>query len=293
MLLSVALGGRVGDPGGNQQRQRPSGEVPEGLFAVAQGVCGVLQRLLDLPPAFEEIAAEPTELVFDRTELAPAWLNVVGLQGGALLLDGEEALTQPTQLLFGLEELGAGTIVETLGALAPLVDADVLVELLDEVEAEEVLYGRSYEGGGLVGRGVPLDLFTVEEEQVGDVVGQQVVDLGHPVVDQGGGEAVVLEDTKLFAALAARVLAPSAAQRVAILGAVSGVTEGELNGGAPVGGLVVDAAGEIIGVAETPAARCLGAGAKEDELERVEEGGLAAAVETAEQHYGLVGCRWG
>ena len=28
LLLLIALGGRVGDAGGDQQRQRPSGEVP-------------------------------------------------------------------------------------------------------------------------------------------------------------------------------------------------------------------------------------------------------------------------
>ena len=101
---------------------------------------------------------------------------------------------------------------------------------------------------------------------MGDVVGQQVVDLGYPVVCQGGGRVVVLADLKMFAAFAACVLAPSAPQRIAILDAVVRVTEGELNGGAPVRRLVVDAAGEIIRVGEAPAARGLGEGTKEDKL---------------------------
>ena len=41
LLLLVALGGGVSDAGGDQQRQRSSGDVPEGLLAVAQGDCGV------------------------------------------------------------------------------------------------------------------------------------------------------------------------------------------------------------------------------------------------------------
>ena len=92
---------------------------------------GFLKCLLDLPPAFIQVTAEPTKLVFDRTVFAPAWLDVVSPQRGTLLLHRDEVLAELAQNLFGIEELRAAVIVETLRALASFVDADVLVELLD------------------------------------------------------------------------------------------------------------------------------------------------------------------
>ncbi|MCY3733386.1 MAG: hypothetical protein OXG42_03820 [Chloroflexi bacterium] len=67
----------------------------------------------------------------------------MSLQRSALLLHGKQPLTEPAQLLFGLNKPGTGAFVKTLGALSPLVDTDVLVELLDEVKAEKILYGRA------------------------------------------------------------------------------------------------------------------------------------------------------
>ena len=124
-----------------------------------------------------------------------------------------------------------------------------------------------------------------------DVVRQQVVHLGHPIVSQGPREAVVLEDAKFLAALAGSVLTPSAPQGVPILYTICGVTEGDLDSSTAIGGFVVDATGEIVGVAEAATARGLRASTEEDELESVENGRLAPTVETTEQNDRLTGRR--
>ena len=109
---------------------------------------------------------------------------------------------------------------------------------------------------------------------------------------RAGAGPVVLEDAELLAAFAVDVLVPCTPQRVAIFDAGGGVAKSDLNAGSPVGGLVVDAARKIVAVAEAATARGPGAGAKEDELERVEEGRLPAAVETAEEDDRLAGRWW-
>jgi hypothetical protein len=197
---------------------------------------------------------------------------------------------RPGRLVLPFQLLGPGPLLRRPRLLRQprLHHRGVGGEPFDQVQPEQRLDRRPQRRAAAGVLRQRPDLLAVEEEQLRDLQRNQLLDDLRPVARQCGAVQLVLVDAERLAELAVLGL-PCAAHLVAVVLAVGGVTEGE--GDADpfgFGDAVVNGLAEEVIVGEAAALGAAGAGPVQGELDGVEQGGLAAAVDAAEEDDGQV-----
>ena len=182
-------------------------------------------------------------------------------------------------------------VVLVFSPLPSLVGPEVFLQLIDDVEAEEVADRRSDQLHGTVPRRVALDLLAIEEEQVGDVRRDKVLDLADPVLGQRVVAMPVLDHLEVLP-VAAGAPAPRSMQPEAVFPAVDGVAKRELDGGPARIRAAMDAAGQVVPVGQSVPVGYLRERPVQTKLHGVQQGRLAVAVEPAEEDDRPAGVGW-
>ncbi len=169
-----------------------------------------------------------------------------------------------------------------------LQDRAVGDQPLDDVEAQQRFDGRPEGLAAALVLGQRADLLGVEEEQLRDVQRQEVLDQLRPVVRKPRVVQPVLKDPQLLAHPAVRD-GPGPANVEEVVLTIGSVLKRQLHAGAFTAvDAVVDGLAQEVVVGQGRPFGAAGPAAVESQLDRIQQGRLAAAVDAAEQDDGQV-----